>query len=420
MNKAFIRLPEEISKEYRLSMYNVYLPEKRVVYNTYTGALSEFEDDELRLSDLDALIECGFIVRNDSDELAELKYEYDNRESLSDELHLIIATTLDCQLRCVYCYEEHPSVYMKDSVKNDIYRLVDRYASGGKNISVVWYGGEPLLDFESIKTMSEEFIKTCDRYGVSYSASMISNGYGLDDDKISKLKELHILSIQITIDGMKKIHESRRPMSDGSESFDRIISNVLHLYNDSDTEVHLRINVDKENISSAYELVDYCAQLGLKDIDLNLGMMKEFGCDHNCSGCSNRLYSMKEFGEEFVRFKDHLENKGFLHAIEKMQPEYKVNSCTLDAPDAYVIDPQGYVYKCISKVGQKEFSIGNVSDGFDNNAHRAVDPFSFKTCSDCRYFPICKGGCLMNNSSQNRECNIWRFITEDLINRISE
>ena len=36
-------------------------------------------------------------------------------------------------------------------------------------------------------------------------------------------------------------------------------------------------------------------------------------------------------------------------------------------------------------------------------------------CEKCKYFPICKGGCLINNRGDHKECNIWKFITESLL-----
>lgn len=89
----------------------------------------------------------------------------------------------------------------------------------------------------------------------------------------------------------------------------------------------------------------------------------------------------------------------------------------MDAPNAYVIDPNGFVYKCISRVGREEYSIGHVGNGFgfDADAHKKVTPFDSESCKTCKYFPICKGGCLMNNMGVDKECNIWKFMTEELI-----
>lgn len=413
---CFLKMPGEVAEKYKFSAYNIYLDEKSgLVFNSVTQAISEFENKMLSADDLPDLIECGFIVPIETNEVGVLRNEYDQREDFCDELHLIIALTLDCQFRCVYCYENHPSIYMNEATKKSVVELVDKYARTGKNISIVWYGGEPMLDFGSIKALTFEFQNICKSNGVHYTASMISNGYAFSEDSIKELDNLLIASVQITVDGMKSIHESRRPMGSGEASFECIVENMVAIHQNTNTEVHLRINVDKDNIQSAYELVTYLKDFGLCDIDVNLGMMKAFGCDHVCSKATNKLFSMKEFANEFVLFKEHLVNNGFYHAVEKMFPKYKVNSCTMDAPDTYVIDPDGFIYKCISKVGQKECSIGNVNDNFDDNAHLVVNPFEFEMCSKCKCFPICKGGCLMNNHGTYKECNIWKFITERLL-----
>ena len=353
----------------------------------------------------------------ETDELAEIKVEYDSRELFSNELHLIIATTLDCQFRCFYCYESHPKVYMTDDVKQAILKLVEKHAMSGTNISVVWYGGEPMLDFGTIQFLSDRFIEICERHRVQYSASMISNGYAFNLENVRLLDTYRIGSIQITLDGMKDVHEMRRPLLDNTASFDQIIGNMKLIQEQSNAIVHLRINVDKSNIDSAHELLLYCSENGFFDIDVNLGMMKAFGCDHFCNPCNMNLFRMSEFSTEFLKFRDLCEKLGFTNAVEKMSPEYKINSCTMDAPNAYVIDPYGWVYKCISLVGQMERSIGNVLTIFDENAHTKYSPFDSKRCVACKYFPVCKGGCLLNNSGSSNECNVWRFITRDLIFR---
>lgn len=418
MSNCRLSLPSELSNSYKLSEYNIYLKYgKGLVYNTITQAIAEFNEKEIKSDDLPFLLENGFVVFKNDNELKRLNSEYENREIFSENFHLIIALTLDCQFRCVYCYENHPKKYMNQEIKSQVINLVKREAVRGKNISIVWYGGEPLLDFNSIASLTKEFIEICNKYNVTYCASMISNGYLFNNNIIDSLKTLHIDSVQITLDGMNEIHEKRRPLMNKKKSFDRIIKNIIDIYNSKYTKIHLRINVDKSNIQSAYELIEYLSIKKLYDIDINLGLMKKFGCDHNGFKLEKNLFSMKEFSDEFLKFRDKLVEFGFKKATEKMIPEYKINSCTMDAPNSYVIDPDGYVYKCISYVGQKEHSIGTVGDGFNKYAHLLYNPFKFDICKKCTFFPICKGGCLINNIDGVKECNIWRFITEDLILR---
>ena len=243
-----------------------------------------------------------------TDEMDEIRNEYEERSHMSNEFHLIIATTLDCQFRCFYCYESHPEVYMTEDVKNAIIGNVKDYAASGKDISVVWYGGEPMLDFESIRMFSKRFIDICNSCGVSYRASMISNGYSFSPESIALLDELRIESLQITLDGMKDAHEQRRPLRNEESSFDRIVQNMKNIKMNTNVDVHLRINVDKSNIESAYELVQYCSSAGLDNIDINLGMMKAFGCDHSCGTATANLFTMKEFAEEFLNLETILKS----------------------------------------------------------------------------------------------------------------
>ncbi len=414
-NSNFLNLSKELPQDYKLSKYNLYLDEsQKIVYNLVTQAVAEFNCLELNAKELYELLDAGFIVKSDDDELIRLKKEYESREVLSDCFHLIIAITLNCQFKCFYCYENHAESYMSDDIKEALVSLVERKAAEGRNISIVWYGGEPLLDFDLIEELTYSFKRICDKNNVEYMAAIISNGLLFDDTKISKVDKLSIKSVQITLDGMREVHEKRRPTTASNNAFNQIFANIIKLNKKTNTCVRLRINVDRTNIDSAHELLEYCSDSGLHDIDLTLGMMKTFGCGHMCSSCEKTVFSMEEFSEEFIRFRNHAKSLGFFNAIDKMIPEYKVNACTLDSPDAYVIDPNGDVYKCISQVGHKEDSIGNLKIGFDEMAHKAYDIFELKRCTTCQYFPICKGGCLINNIKTD-ECNIWKYITERLM-----
>ena len=54
---------------------------------------------------------------------------------------------------------------------------------------------------------------------------------------------------------------------------------------------------------------------------------------------------------------------------------------------------------------------------FNENAHTIYSPFLSKRCTLCNFFPVCKGGCLLNNSGSSVECNIWKYITGELVMR---
>lgn len=58
---------------------------------------------------------------------------------------------------------------------------------------------------------------------------MVTNGYLLTDDKARMLRELGIRHLQITLDGSKKTHDSRRFLLGGKPTYDTIINNLENL-----------------------------------------------------------------------------------------------------------------------------------------------------------------------------------------------
>ena len=93
--------------------------------------------------------------------------------------------------------------------------FVEGWAKFIHNLSIDWYGGEPLLEMDLIKNMSKQFIAICQEKEVQYNSSMVTNGYHLTPQIAKELKELKVENIQITIDGPEDIHNARRILANG-------------------------------------------------------------------------------------------------------------------------------------------------------------------------------------------------------------
>lgn len=66
---------------------------------------------------------------------------------------------------------------MSERIQDAIIHLVEMHKSNLQALSVVWYGGEPLLAISIIKRLSLRLIQLCKEANISYSAYMITNGY---------------------------------------------------------------------------------------------------------------------------------------------------------------------------------------------------------------------------------------------------
>ncbi len=209
------------------SNYNFFyeVEDGLLAYNVKTNAMAVVEEEKVEelkrilqgepsedKKFIEELTYGGFLVEDDTDELKELRHEMYASRFSNNALNLTIAPTSDCNFRCFYCYEKDVlhTQRMQDETAEKLVKFVEEKAKGIERLSVNWYGGEPMLEYHRICELSERFMNICEKYDVAYDAAMVSNGYLLTADKLEKLISYKVSSIQITLDGMKETHDSRR------------------------------------------------------------------------------------------------------------------------------------------------------------------------------------------------------------------
>lgn len=169
-------------------------------------------------------------------------------------LYLTINPTLACNFACPYCFEaSHPADFMTDEVGNAIIAFIQQRVHVTQ-LHVNWFGGEPLLAFNRIITLS----KRMQNLGLKYNAGMITNGYLLTPDKAKLFEELQISSIQITIDGSEHTHNARRFLKGGGPTYQTILKNIEETCKCSPrTFISVRVNIDKTNGDEFFEVLSY-------------------------------------------------------------------------------------------------------------------------------------------------------------------
>ena len=96
--------------------------------------------------------------------------------------------------------------------------------------------------------------------------------------------------------------------------------------------------------------------------------------------------------------------------------------------NAFVIGPDGEMYKCWHEIGRKECSIGNVMKAGkrrDRNQRMheirwlTWEPFEYAECRQCKVLPICMGGACGYRAmfaGQNKpQCSQWRYGLEQAL-----
>lgn len=157
------------------------------------------------------------------------------QSKLDHEMSMIaLEVTQQCNLRCKYCVYSDKYYYTRgyqsramsfDTAKKAIdYLLSHSEKSENKWLGISFYGGEPLLNFDLIKTCVEYTNKNRRNRDIIYS--MTTNGTLLDDKIVPFLMDNNF-SILVSIDGHKQFHNRNRVYKNGKGSFDRIMRNIM-------------------------------------------------------------------------------------------------------------------------------------------------------------------------------------------------
>ncbi|WP_019909302.1 radical SAM/SPASM domain-containing protein [Paenibacillus sp. HW567] len=415
----------------KASNYNFFydFPEegKTLAYNSRTAALALMEKDkydsyqkfqnENDITYLDAeLIKQlklgGFILDRDLSEIDIMKSRLLRNRYSTRQLGLTIATTLNCNLGCIYCYEKdfRNNKKMSQEVLDKIVELVMNQAKGLDSLSVCWYGGEPLLDMNVIRFLSNKFMQICEENKIEYSASIITNGYRLDRSLAEELRGFKVFMAQVTIDGPKEIHDIRRPLVGGQPTFDKILDNIKET---SDVlNISLRINTDTTNKDELDDLLQLIKNSDLKEkIHIYLGHVK------NSNDCysKNSCMTTKSFTELSYEFDEKVHNNGF-HSGFYSFPNLTGPYCTADSMNSMVLDPEGYIYNCWTEVGNVKDSYGSIVDeSFEGNINLRLEyllfePFNNDKCSSCKILPVCMGGCPNSRvSGEDDRCSEYKY-----------
>ncbi len=243
-----------------------------VLWNTYRGTMSVFEPEQratieamLKRRGFEAesegivkyLFDRGFLVKEGTDEYRRFQLGFGQQHYRTDTLQLILLASEDCNFRCQYCYEEFARGTMQPAVRTGIKKLVQRRLEGLRNLSVSWFGGEPLYGLQAIEDLAPFFLETANAHSIRYSGSMTTNGYLLTPEVADKLLAWKIHLFQITLDGPPADHDRSRPTRDGQGTFAQIFDNLKSLSRRSDDYVvDVRVNFDRKNYPHLEELLD--------------------------------------------------------------------------------------------------------------------------------------------------------------------
>ncbi|MEW5797312.1 MAG: radical SAM protein [Candidatus Zixiibacteriota bacterium] len=411
-----------------------------LAYNSYSGAVAEIESENYPVvrkildapnavyegeaaSFLQCLRDGGFLIPDGIDQRSALRVKARSDRLEGTILTLTIAPTLACNFSCDYCFESRTGGRMSEPTQEALLAFVDRYLYRADGLRICWFGGEPTLCLPIIERLQREFAELTRKHRLTlYPGMIITNGYLLDAAMARQLKELGVAQAQVTLDGPRSVHDSRRKLKNGRGTFDRILDNLCAVA--GILKINIRINIDKDNVDSAYEVVELLQSRQVLD-KVNITFAPITPSGSVCSDIIERCHDNEEFAGALTRTYRRLLERG-IRQVTFPRPSSGA-ACGAIAEGYFVVSPTGHLFKCwedLSLDGAKW--VGDIFSSQPSEqqlanlrAYQSWQPLGLTECRDCSVLPICMGGCpargLEKPSATCGSCVTWKHNLGELL-----
>lgn len=409
--------------EMKLSKFNIIkkYDDRILVYNSFTKAslfldpsssTDIFDDISLfeNLSDEDknVLINNGFVINDDRDEIKEIEYMFEKKYYDSSFHNVILVPTLGCNFNCPYCFEKEHSCGKEDLKKyfSVLKKYAEKYFKQHNIVQISLFGGEPLLYIKEAMDFLSWLESDAQKNNYHYFVSLVTNGSLLTKEILEFLLKHNLYSLQITLDSDKEIHDKTRIFKNGKPSFDILVQNINQLIpltlNYEKFKFILRINLNnttvervKDSLKSINEDIRPHVHLLIRAVYNTKAYHKEN------SNSTNELYPYFSIGKEL----------GFKIVRDK----YNYQTCeACGDTKCFYLMPDLTMWKCINHLDYKQCCIGKILDDGEPklipehlvNWHEFChSAFIDKECLQCKKLPDCLGGCpLYKCKNKQKSC----------------
>lgn len=324
---------------------------------------------------------------------------------------LCINIAHDCNLRCQYCFAGQGGygqwrMLMSFDVARRAVDFLIAHSGPREHCELDFFGGEPLMNWHVVQQTIDYVHKQEKKHGKKIKMSLTTNGLLLDKEKVKYLTDNHI-SLILSLDGRKEMHDRMRPGVHGEGTYDEIVKNLQYcVANRKGEEYYVRGTFTRYNMDFTTDVIDMIDK-GFSAVSME-PVVGEDTAD----------YSIKE--EDLPRVKAEYDRlaKLFIAREEEGRPFFffhfnmdlwkgpclpkRLRGCGAGHEYLAVV-PNGDIYPCHQFVGREGYVIGNVYEGLKNfkmmRDFRMNHVFSKPECVDCWAKFFCSGGCHANNEA---------------------
>ena len=391
-----------ISREHYIEIHSLL---KSGLSNYINSASNNFYKNDIVFLIKKGMLQSGFINRIEHPLTNYLPQLVDS--CLSE---MIFQVTQNCNFRCKYCtfaldngFERiHTNRQMPWEIAKKALDYLFDHSHFSHEITLFFYGGEPLLNYDLIKKITdysqELFCLKPIKYNTTINASVLT-------EEMVRFFIKYNFHIAISFDGNKRIQNSHRKFADsGMGTFDVVYKKIEMIRSIDENFFSNNITImpvyfDDEKLE---DVITYFSSIGINNVSpLNVDLR---GIDYKPSQFNlvkddslTNIKKMRSTNDISIDFEEVLSETSEIPAV------WHHNGPCVAGVNRLFVDVDGTYYPCEKACDSNAFRIGSVIDGIDISAVNRllnVGLMSQVRCTSCWAMRFCNICCVQCHDTE--------------------
>ena len=329
----------------------------------------------------------------------------------------------ECNLRCGYCfagqgdYGADRGLMSLETGKKALDFLIAKSGTR-RNLEVDFFGGEPMLNFATVKALVDYGRKREKEAGKCFRFTLTTNGALLTQDDHAYINQ-YMDNVVLSLDGRPEVNDHMRKLAGKSEgSYSTVFPKIKALADArKQKNYYVRGTYTRHNLDFAADVM-HLADAGFEQISVE-PVVAPPSADY-----SLREEDLPQLYAEYEKLADELlsrKNVSFFHFMIDLSGgpclAKRVTGCGAGS-EYLAVTPSGRLFPCHQFVGDDAFCLGDLDTGIVNEEivsnFAGCHVYTKPACRDCwaRYY--CSGGCMANAYYANGDINLPDKISCDL------
>lgn len=318
----------------------------------------------------------------------------------------------DCNLRCKYCFASTGDFgkgrkLLDEATGKMAIDFLLEHSNGRKNLELDFFGGEPLMNMEVVKSVVEYARSKEKEYNKNFRFTITTNGVLLNDENILFINK-EMSNVVLSIDGRPEVNDNMRPAINGKGSYEVILPKYQKLVAErlkgEKDQYYVRGTFTKHNLDFSNDVISL-VNAGFDQISVEPVVADEKQPYALSEQDLPRIY---EEYEKLARYTIEKKKSGqgfnFFHFMLDLDQGpcaiKRLRGC--GCGNEYVaVTPDGDIYPCHQFVGMEEWKMGSLYDNSFNTVMKdefaRANVYNKKACVDCWAKFYCSGGCNANS-----------------------